>query len=200
MQYLASAHSGCAPQSNPAAGRFRCRVRIGERNRPADVSADWYDDADFESLLHTAFRYAMALTHAVEEAEDLVHDACVSIVRSGGSWEKAYLLTTIRNRFIDKYRRNQRILFIPIEEGEEMPEPLLDDQDYLLSGALDHALGELRPEERETLFLAAVEGYTAQEIADLTSRPRGTVLSLLHRTKSKLRTLLNRRTGAEGSI
>lgn len=72
---------------------------------PTDVSADWSDDADFEGLLDAAFRYAMALTHAVKEAEDLVHDACVAIVRPGGSWDKGYLLTTIRNRFIDKYRR-----------------------------------------------------------------------------------------------
>lgn len=167
---------------------------------PTDVSRDWSDDADFEGLLHAAFRYAMALTHAVEEAEDLVHDACVAVVRSGGSWDKGYLLTTIRNRFIDRYRRDQRILFVPIEEGDDLPDSLTKDQDYLLSGALDQALGQLEPEERETLFLAVVEGYTAQEIADLTSRPRGTVLSLLHRTKSKLRTLLNRRTGAEGSV
>lgn len=167
---------------------------------PTDVSADWSDDTDFEGLLHAAFRYAMALTHAVEEAEDLVHDACVAVVRSGGSWEKGYLLTTIRNRFIDRYRRNRRILFVPIEEDADLPDVSLKEQDYLLSGALDHALGELEPEERETLFLAVVEGYTAQEIADLTRRPRGTVLSLLHRTKSKLRALLNRRTGAEGSI
>ncbi|MBW3563632.1 MAG: RNA polymerase sigma factor [Acidobacteria bacterium] len=167
---------------------------------PTDVSAEWSDDADFEDLLHAAFRYAMALTHAVEEAEDLVHDACVAVVRSGGSWDKAYLLTTIRNRFIDRYRRNRRILFVPIEEDADLPAVSLKEQDYLLSGALDQALGELRAEERETLFLAVVEGYTAQEIADLTRRPRGTVLSLLHRTKSKLRTLLNCRTGAEGSI
>ena len=62
--------------------------------------------------------------------------------------------------------------------------------------ALHRALGTLRPDERETLFLAVVEGYTAQEIADMTQRPRGTILSLLHRTKEKLRNLL-RRPGAE---
>jgi RNA polymerase sigma-70 factor (ECF subfamily) len=42
------------------------------------------------------------------------------------------------------------------------------------------------------LYLAVVEGYTAEEIAELTSRPRGTILSLLHRTKAKLCDLLGR--------
>lgn len=40
------------------------------------------------------------------------------------------------------------------------------------------------------LFLTAVEGYTTAEIAQLTGRPRGTILSALHRAKKKLRQLL----------
>jgi len=160
-------------------------------------------DDDLEELLHRGYRYAMALTHAPEEAEDLVHDACVSIVRSRGEWTKGYLLTTIRNRFIDKYRREQTLLFVPLETGPELAGDSSDDgveRDYLLTGALDEALGELRADEREVLFLSAVEGYTAQEIADLSSRPRGTVLSLLHRTKSKLRDVLSGRVGARGTL
>jgi len=60
----------------------------------------------------------------------------------------------------------------------------------ILGEALHKALGRLRVEERETLFLAVVEGFSTQEIAAMTNRPRGTVLSMLHRTKSKLRKLL----------
>ena len=55
---------------------------------------------------------------------------------------------------------------------------------------MDAALERLRPEEREALYLAAVEGYTASEIAKLTDRPRGSVLSLLHRAKARLRDVL----------
>jgi RNA polymerase sigma factor (sigma-70 family) len=161
------------------------------------------DDDELEALLHRGYRYALALTHAAEEAEDLVHDACVAMVKAGGSWERGYFLTTIRNRFIDNYRRQRKLLFVPMDAGPELAAVDGDDpaaEDYLLTGALQEALGELRTDERETLFLAVVEGYTAQEIADLTSRPRGTVLSLLHRTKSKLKDLLSRRAAAKGSI
>ena len=52
------------------------------------------------------------------------------------------------------------------------------------------ALSLLRPDEREVLFLAAVEGYTAQEIGEMTERPRGTVLSLLHRARQRVRNTL----------
>lgn len=68
--------------------------------------------------------------------------------------------------------------------GEEDAIALID------SAELERALALLRPLEREALFLAAVEGYTAKEIGELTQQPRGTVLSLIHRARHKLRSAL----------
>ncbi|MCL4236597.1 MAG: hypothetical protein KJ042_19005, partial [Deltaproteobacteria bacterium] len=48
------------------------------------------------------------------------------------------------------------------------------------------ALGQLRPDEREAVYLQCVEGHSAAEIAKLTGRARGTVLSLIFRAKHKL--------------
>jgi RNA polymerase sigma-70 factor (ECF subfamily) len=44
----------------------------------------------------------------------------------------------------------------------------------------------LEPLEHELLFFWAVEGYTAQEIADRTDSTRGTVLSRIHRLRQKI--------------
>jgi len=150
-----------------------------------------------DALLERAYRYAFSLAHDAIEAEDLLQDACLSILASGGSWEQGYVFTTIRNRFIDRYRRNRKILFLSIDHEEQVsaadPAHLnWDAPDVLQNGHLSRALGSLRAEEREALFLAVVEGYTAEEIAILTARPRGTILSLLYRTKAKLRDLLRK--------
>jgi RNA polymerase sigma factor (sigma-70 family) len=160
---------------------------------PAEQQREMPDDVD--ALLDRAHRYAFSLAHDAAEAEDLLQDACLSILASGGSWERSYVFATIRNRFIDRYRRNRKILFLSLDRdddrGEEEPADLnWEAPDVLQNGLLDRALGSLRAEERETLFLAVVEGYTAEEIAELTARPRGTILSLLYRTKAKLRDLL----------
>ncbi|MGK2855782.1 MAG: RNA polymerase sigma factor [Thermoanaerobaculia bacterium] len=154
-------------------------------------------EGEIDAVLRGGFRYAFSLTHDRSEAEDLLQEACVSILGANAPWDKAYVFATIRNRFIDRYRRNQKVLFLPLEgerDGETI-EPQFaiegwEAPDYLDNGRLDRALSELRPEERETIYLAVVEGYTAQEIAGMTGRPRGTVLSLLHRTRHKLRRLL----------
>jgi len=155
-------------------------------------------------LLHGGFRYAFALSHDRSVAEDLVQEACASILSIDGPWQKSYFFTTIRNHFIDRYRRERRLLFLPLEggsdaEGMDPIDEIEIDQwempDFMASDALYGALGKLRPEERDTMFLAVVEEYTAQEIADMTNRPRGTILSLLHRTRAKLRRLLEKDQG-----
>ena len=150
-----------------------------------------------DALLEQAYRYAFSLAHDAAEAEELLQDACVSILASDGSWERAYLFATIRNRFIDRYRRNRKILFLSLDQDEDEghadhADVNWDAPDVLENGHLGRALGALRPEEREALFLSVVEGYTAEEIGKLTARPRGTILSLLYRTKAKLRELLQK--------
>ena len=98
----------------------------------------------------------------------------------------------MRPLFVDCFRRGQR--FSPQSLDVADTEPAVDDgwcDDKALelsNGVFDAALGRLRPEERAVLYLSAVEGLSAQKIGDLLAWPRGTVLSLLHRTKAKVRT------------
>jgi DNA-directed RNA polymerase specialized sigma24 family protein len=51
---------------------------------------------------------------------------------------------------------------------------------------LEALLMQLRPDERGALYLNAVEGYTAREIAKQTDMPRNTVLSLIFKARKKL--------------
>ncbi len=149
------------------------------------------DDQTMADLLQRGFRYALSLTHDDEQAQDLVQDAALSISRRGGPWNIQFLVTVIRNRFIDQYRRKKLVPFEYLEdvdyqtvEDESLPAPTDHD-------AMETILGSLKPAEREVLYLSAVEDYTTAEIAEMTGKPRGTVLSLLHRTKIKLRQSLS---------
>ena len=98
---------------------------------------------------------------------------------------------------------SRRLLFLPIEGSRDGSADLIDEiedtrwkmPDVFAAETLDRAFAKLRPEERETMYLAVVEEYTAQEIADMTNRPRGTILSLMHRTRKKLRTILEKEQG-----
>jgi RNA polymerase sigma factor (sigma-70 family) len=139
--------------------------------------------ADYRNLLQAGYRFALSVSHDEDQAKDLVQEAWAKLWGRYDPITKSLLFTTIRNRWVDEHRRHRLTVFDDAE-----PESTETSPEVAASfGELHTALGTLRPEEREALFLSAVEGYTAQEIAELSARPRGTVLSLLHRAKAKLR-------------
>ena len=143
-----------------------------------------------EELLQSGFQYAYALTHHYHDAEDLVQTAWLKLYqRYAKMTTKALFFTIIRNPYIDQYRRRQRVRFItPTGEHEYLSASgATAGEDTKV--AIDQMRAKLRDIEREALFLHVVEGYSANEIASMTGRPRGTVLSLIHRSKKKLAAL-----------
>ncbi|MCH9649287.1 MAG: sigma-70 family RNA polymerase sigma factor [Deltaproteobacteria bacterium] len=142
-----------------------------------------------EELLQRGFRFALSLTGDRQEAEDLLQDAWVAMLRSRSPRHLGYLFQVIRNRFLDLQRRRGLVSFEPIEASEDELGGLgfLDaTQSRVDLATVEQALRYLRPQEREALFLAAVEGYTVKEIAELTERPLGTVSSLVQRARKKI--------------
>ena len=143
-----------------------------------------------EELLQVGFQYAYALTHHHHDAEDLVQTAWLKLYqRYGAVTTKALFFTTIRNLYIDQYRRRQRVQFTALTSEHAHFPAAGDTAREDTEVTLDQMLAQLRDIEREALFLHVVEGYSANEIATLTSKPRGTVLSLIHRGRQKLAAL-----------
>ncbi len=143
-------------------------------------------------LLDAGFRYALSLTARHQDAEDLVQEAWFRLHRHAGKVSgKSILFTTIRNLFVDQYRRDRLVVFEPLDDGPCVPAEIADVSAAAIAAHdLEGPLAALRAEEREALFLNLVEGYSAEEIGGLTGRGRGTVLSLVHRAKLKLRRAL----------
>jgi len=138
-------------------------------------------------LLQNGYRYALSLTHDKEEAEDLLQDAWAKLLRANGPRHKGYLYAVIRNGFIDRVRRNKVVSIVPTDAPELHADTRVGIETTTAQRQLlVQVLGILRPEEREALFLNAVEGYTAAEIGKLSDTPRNTVLSLLHRARQRV--------------
>ena len=123
----------------------------------------------------------------------------MAVLTARGSWNAPYLFAAIRSRFVDAYRREQ---CRPVESLVEEPAADVADESRFWDGdgsidvsreELHRALGVLSAEERAALFLAAAEDYSVQQIADVLQRPRGTVLSMMHRARATLREALRNR-------
>jgi len=143
-------------------------------------------------LLQLGYRYAYSLTHKAHDAEDLVQEAWVKLMAAKGHVDsKSLLIVTIRNLYIDQYRRNNLIVFDSLEVSAEPIAPEKLAQSVGNRRDLEGALEQLRSEENEAILLNVVMGYTAEEIAEITDKSRNTVLSLISRGKKKLAKILS---------
>ena len=142
-----------------------------------------------DSELNRLYRYAFALTHEEERAYDLLHSAVEKVLEVDMEVHNimAYLRRTIRNIFFDEWRRDQRH---PTELKEDLSDvvDLSTDIETLTiqRDVLIRLLKEVSSEDREVLFLWAIEGLTFQEISDELGVSRGTLLSRVSRLRSRM--------------
>ena len=141
-----------------------------------------------KKLLQAGYRYALSLAHDREEAEDLIQEAWYKIYRNKGKVnDKRLLFVAVRNLYIDQYRKTRDITVKEYDDELNHPESNAQiEADFSLE-EIETALETLRSEESEILYLHAREGFSVREITEQTGMPRGTVLSLIHRSKKKIR-------------
>lgn len=140
------------------------------------------DSKGIENLLNRGYRYALALTHNKDDAYDLVYSCYLSLREKNKPLVITYLLKTIKNKFIDQKRQ----LATQSKWQQEVNQPEPYKSKITVEPLLERLLNELPTRNREIMFLSIVEEYTSQEIAELMDMPKGTILSILSRTKKKL--------------
>jgi RNA polymerase sigma-70 factor (ECF subfamily) len=155
-----------------------------------------------EALVHldAVYRTALRLSGNPTEAEDLAQETMLKAYRSwhqyrAGTNAKAWLLTILRNTFVNQYRREKRrpatvdvtdiepfTVFRDVQDAD--PERTFFDR--LVDGDVLRAIDRLPEEFREVLVLSDVEGLTYAEIAAAVGTPVGTVKSRLFRARQIL--------------
>lgn len=143
--------------------------------------------------MNNLYRYGYALCGNQDDAYDLLQYAFEKYLHKPAGYndvsDLAYVRTTMRNRFIDEYRKSTRF---PEEEYDDSSLVAIDEtslEDVVVAQLdLEIIWKELNTVEREVLYYWAIEGMTAQEIAEQVDVPRGTVLSRLHRIRKKFDT------------
>lgn len=166
---------------------------------------------EFEELVlqHLDMLYAVALrlTRNPVDAQDLTQNTIVKALRfhdkfQEGTYIKAWLLTILRNTFINEYRRKvRRPTFVelsgaePAEEtapdpevvGYEPHDPNTSDLMELLDDEVKQAVESLPDDFRQAVIMADLEDMSYKEIADAMNCPLGTVMSRLYRGRKLLR-------------
>ena len=141
---------------------------------------------ELKDILNRGFRYALALTHHEEDAFDLVQNAYLKICEQKKPLVIPYLIATIRNIHIDNARKKTtRFKWLNRQNNKKHYV-----QKFRVEPVLEQHLAQLKVRDRKILVLSVVEEYTAREISELLGISRNTVLTILSRTKKKLKSQL----------
>ncbi|MDO8479123.1 MAG: sigma-70 family RNA polymerase sigma factor [Candidatus Rokubacteria bacterium] len=164
--------------------------------------------SEFEGValvhLDLLYRAALRLTHNRAEAEDLVQETWLRALRhfdqfDPGSNCRAWLLTILRNAFLNRVRREGREILESDMAATEAGAARLEEasvarsspeEDFfqtVLHGDVDRALKTLSLPFRLVVTLADLEGLTYKEVAQVLDCPIGTVMSRLSRARQLLR-------------
>jgi RNA polymerase sigma-70 factor (ECF subfamily) len=151
---------------------------------------------------------AMRMTRNPADAQDLVQETFVKAFGAFRSFQqgtnlKAWLYRILTNTYINSYRKKQRDPYK--SSTDDLEEWQLGEAQSTTSAsrssrsaeaeAIDHlpdstvkeALQSISEDFRLAVYLADVEGFSYQEIADIMHTPVGTVMSRLHRGRRLLR-------------
>lgn len=155
---------------------------------------------EVEIVPHLEFlsRVARSMSRDDAEAEDLAQDTLVKAFRALDSFDgrhpKAWLARIARNTAInrDQRRREFTVSESDLAESPTAPNATTEAaEDIVLDASVDpllrKALADLPPEWRSLIQLVDVEGFRYSDAAEVMEIPVGTVMSRLHRARSRLR-------------
>lgn len=146
-------------------------------------------------------QYAVSLTMNLDDAEDLLQDTYLKVMQNENSYKddtnlKAWVITIMKNTFINNYRRKQRSKVF-IDQSEDLyylsntVSSKEDDADmHLHYSEINKKIQEKREEQRKP-FEMYVDGYKYQEIADEMQISIGTVKSRIFFMRKRLMEELN---------
>jgi RNA polymerase sigma-70 factor (ECF subfamily) len=176
--------------------------------RGSGADAQFADALGYMRQLHAK---ASRMTRNHSDAEDLVQETYARAFASfhqfkEGTNLRAWLNRILTNTFISRYRKRQRepvLTTAGLEDWQlerahsrsaEVAASARSAEELALDRIPDsgvtEALQQLPNDFRMAVYLADVEGFGYREIAEIMHCPIGTVMSRLHRGRSRLRELL----------
>jgi RNA polymerase sigma-70 factor (ECF subfamily) len=171
---------------------------------------DEFFERDVMQHLDALYRTALRMTRNPQDAEDLVQETMLRAFRFLDRFERgtnlrAWLFKILTNTYINRYRKTS---------SEPRVDSLDDSEEFALYHHLDTdaasrggsveaqvldrfaendikaAIEALPPQYRMTVLLADVEGFSYNDIAEITNVKKGTVMSRLFRGRRLLQKAL----------
>jgi RNA polymerase sigma-70 factor (ECF subfamily) len=155
----------------------------------------------YERSARPLWAYLARVSGDAALADDLLQESyvrflCAAHPENGEVSARRYLFRIATNLMKDHWRRPRAASI------EEIPEEAFGVRDHSSEcdskATLGPALAQLRPRERQLLWLAYAEGYSHREMAEIMGLASASIRLLLFRARRKLARLLREKAPGEG--
>src|SRR5882762_4224768 len=156
-------------------------------SRPKQYTIGMNEDAFgvfYERTARSLWAYLMRVSGDRDIANDLLQESYCRMLSSNlppmdEAEHKSYLLRIATNLLRDRWRRGQL--------ASRLPSPTQTYEEHLESRTdVRRAFEQLKPRERQLLWLAYVEGSSHEDIGGITGLRVGSIRPLLFRARKKL--------------
>ncbi|WP_434356245.1 sigma-70 family RNA polymerase sigma factor [Parasalinivibrio latis] len=172
---------------------------FGKKPEATPVSVDMDKQRRYEALVRAwhkdLYRYAYWLCKDQHIAEDLVQETCLRAWRSLDSLAddnaaKAWLITILRRENARRFERKQFDL-VDIDDHAVADTSHPSEEASMEQQLLHRQIMKLPAEYREPLVLQVLAGFSGEEIADILSLNKNTVMTRLFRARNMLKDQLS---------
>ncbi len=155
-----------------------------------------------EEYYPAIFRYFYYRTSSREDAEDLTSEVFVRMIgaiKKQKGYFPAWLYRIARNLLTDYYRKKKTRREISLETMniESIPDPKREDTANLSPDEIKKILELITPEQREVIILKFLQGYSAEETAQILHKSVGAIKALQFRAFVSLKEILKREEGIQ---
>lgn len=152
-----------------------------------------------KKYMQTAYYIALGFVHNHQDALDLSQESFIKAFRKIKNFDAGrpffpWFYRILKNLCIDHFKRIRRRMEIPLEESYFL---IQDSEDKEMKEAMWQGIEKLPFEQKEIIILRYFREYSYEEIAEITGKPIGTVMSSLYYAKKKLKDIVGKYLGFE---
>ncbi len=150
------------------------------------INVDQYNQA-VDKYSDGLYRFALKMAGDSDDAKDLVQDAFEKLWKNRKNVNpekiKSYLFTVVYHKFIDNYRKDNRMSSLDDMHSEPSYTNAYSDVMEILQRAVD----KLPPVQKSVILLRDWEGYSYKEIEQITGLNESQVKVYIFRARKFLR-------------
>ena len=147
-----------------------------------------------ESYMQRAYYIALGFVRNAQDAMDISQESFIKAFRRIKSYDSErpffpWFYKLLKNLCLDHLKRRSRIQEVPLEEDRVLRD---EQEDREMKEVLWKGIECLPVEQREVILLRYFQQLSYQEIAEITGKPVGTVMSSLYYAKKRLKEMIKK--------